>query len=143
MTFDIRHSVLVANPQKLLYTVTSPACGLLNRGEKNCLAAPPSPPTLLVRGENITQSRDAGTCLSATVQGFLSLLYKDSFDSSARPMGVASQNSTLPCAMTTFQISLPLSSLLAMSSRVHLFFPPRGHEPPATLHDRTNTHLSL
>ena len=36
--------------------------------------------------------------------------YKDSYDSSARPMGVASQNSTLPCAIATFPVSLPLSS---------------------------------
>ena len=36
--------------------------------------------------------------------------YKDSYDSSARPMGVASQNYTLPCAIATFPVSLPLSS---------------------------------
>ena len=36
--------------------------------------------------------------------------YKDSYDSSARPMGVASQNYTLPCAIATFPASLPLSS---------------------------------
>ena len=30
-----------------------------------------------------------------------------------------------------------------MSSRVYLFFPPRGHEPPHTLRDRLNPHLSL
>ena len=36
--------------------------------------------------------------------------YKDTYDSSARPMGVASQNSTLPCAIPTFPVSLPLSS---------------------------------
>ena len=31
-----------------------------------------------------------------------------------------------------------------MSSRVYLFFPPRGHEPPPTLRDRLNPlHLSL
>ena len=35
---------------------------------------------------------------------------KDSCDSSARPMGVASQNSTLPCAIATFPVSLPLCS---------------------------------
>ena len=35
---------------------------------------------------------------------------KDSYDSSARPMGVASQNPTLPCAIATFPVSLPLSS---------------------------------
>ena len=35
--------------------------------------------------------------------------YKDSYDSSARPMDVASQNSTLPCAIATFPVSLPFS----------------------------------
>ena len=30
-----------------------------------------------------------------------------------------------------------------MSSRVYLFFPPRGHEPPSTLRDRLNPHLRL
>ena len=30
-----------------------------------------------------------------------------------------------------------------MSSRVYLFFPPRGHKPPPTLRDRLNPHLSL
>ena len=47
-------SVLVANPNKLLYTVANPARGLLN-GEKRTkeksgsIAPPPPPPTLLVR----------------------------------------------------------------------------------------------
>ena len=36
-----------------------------------------------------------------------------------------------------------LSLLLAMSARVFLFFPPRGHEPPPTLRDRLNLNLSL
>ena len=36
-----------------------------------------------------------------------------------------------------------LSLLLAMSGRVYLFFPSRGHEPPPTLRDRLNPHLSL
>ena len=30
-----------------------------------------------------------------------------------------------------------------MFSRVYLFFPLRGHEPPLTLHDRVNPYLSL
>ena len=30
-----------------------------------------------------------------------------------------------------------------MSSRVYLFFPPRGHEPPPTLRDRLNCTLTL
>ena len=36
--------------------------------------------------------------------------YKDSYESSARLMGVASQNSTFSCAIATFPVSLPLSS---------------------------------
>ena len=32
-----------------------------------------------------------------------------------------------------------LSLLLAMSGRVFLFLPPRGHEPPPTLRDRLNS----
>ena len=36
-----------------------------------------------------------------------------------------------------------LSLLLAMSGRVFLFLPPRGHEPPPTLRDRFNPNLSL
>ena len=36
-----------------------------------------------------------------------------------------------------------LSLLLAMSDRVFLFLPPRGHEPPPTLRDRLNPNLSL
>ena len=59
-----------------------------------------------------------------------------------RPMGVASQNSTLPSAITSSQ-SRCVSHLLAMSSRVYLLFPPRGHEPPPTLRDHLNPHLSL
>ena len=36
-----------------------------------------------------------------------------------------------------------LSLLLAMSGRVFLFLPLRGHEPPPTLRDRLNPNLSL
>ena len=48
-----------------------------------------------------------------------------------------------------FRMRLQLSQsrclflLLAMSARVFLFFPPRGHEPPPTLRDRLNPNLSL
>ena len=47
--------------------------------------------------------------------------YKDSLDSSARPMGVTSQNSTLPCAITSFPVSLPLSSPGDVWPRLPLF----------------------
>ena len=36
-----------------------------------------------------------------------------------------------------------LSLLLALSGRVFLFLPPRGHEPPPTLRDRLTPSLSL
>ena len=48
-----------------------------------------------------------------------------------------------------FRVRLQLSQsrclflLLAMSGRVFLFFPPRGHEPPSILRDRLNPALSL
>ena len=48
-----------------------------------------------------------------------------------------------------FRVRLQLSQsrcpflLLAMSGRVFLFLPPRGHEPPPTLRDRLNPTLSL
>ena len=59
-------------------------------------------------------------------------------------MGVASQNSTLPCAIATFPVSLPLSSPGDVWPRLPLvFLPPRGHEPPPTLRDRLNPNLSL
>ena len=58
-------------------------------------------------------------------------------------MGVASQNSTIPCAIATFPVSLPLSSPDDVWPRLPLFLPPRGHEPPPTLRDRLNPNLSL
>ena len=54
----------------------------------------------------LTTRRSALRRLSRSV----SRPYKDSYESSARPMGVASLNSTLPCAIATFPVSLPLSS---------------------------------
>ena len=40
----------------------------------------------------------------------VSRTYRDPFDSSTRPKAVASQNSTLPCAITYFPVLLLLSS---------------------------------
>ena len=101
--------------KKSLYTVANPARGLLNRGKKKKRkksgSASPFPPTLLVRRKEKEKSRNVSTCLGTTqvsirlasVQGFVCF-------GSARPMGAASQNSTLPCAITTFPVSMPLSS---------------------------------
>ena len=86
-TFSI---LLVANPEKLLYTVVNPACGLLNRERK-------------------VDRKRASTCLGATQVSVRLALVQNS--SARLLMGVASQNSTLlPCAIATFPASLPLSS---------------------------------
>ena len=77
-------------PEKLLYTVTNPDRGLLNKekikNEKSGSAPPPflSPPprALLVRRKSKSKSCEASTCLGATqvsvrltsVQGFLRLV---------------------------------------------------------------------
>ena len=58
----------------------------------------------------MNKSCDAFTCLGATQVSVRVAPVQDSFGSSARPKGVASQTSTLPCAITTFPVSLPLSS---------------------------------
>ena len=90
------------------------------KNKKSLVASPPPPPprALFVwrKNKKIEKSRGASTCLGATQVGVTQVVsvrlasYKDSYDSSARPMGVASQNSTLPCAIGTFPVSLPLSS---------------------------------
>ena len=54
-------------------------------------------------------------------------------------MGVASKNSTLPCAITTSPEYRCLSLLLAMSGRVYHFFSPRGHEPSPSVTASTHT----
>ena len=97
-------SVLVANSKKLLSTVANPGRGLLTRKEeknKGNLAAQPPPPTLLVRRKKIKKIvRRIYMPRRYVGLGPSRRPYKDSFDSSARPMGIASQNSTLPCATT-------------------------------------------
>ena len=136
--------VLVANPKKPVYMVANPARGLLNKekGIKGKVWHRTHPPHA-ARSEKIKyKSRDASTCLGATqvsvrltsVQGFLRLV-------SYRSMGVASQKSTLPGTITISQYGC-VSLLLAMSSRVYLLFTPRGHEPPPTLRDSINPHLT-
>ena len=89
-------------------------------------------------------SSGVSSCLGATqvsvrfapVQGF--------FGSSTinRPIGVASQVIRFPVRYQLSQ-SRCLSLLLAMSSRVYLFFPPRGHKAPPTVRDRLDPHLCL
>ena len=88
------------------------------RGKKNLAAQPPPPPPppppRAARSEKKQKQKNKHAthphAQALRRSRSVSRLYKYSFDSSARPMGVASQDSTLPCAITTFPVSLPLSS---------------------------------
>ena len=95
-------------PKKLLYTVANPARaeqGKENK-RKSLAAYPPTPHT--ARSEKINNH---ATHLQAALRRWsVSRPYKDTFGSSTRPMGVASQNSTLPSAIIRFPVSLLLSS---------------------------------
>ena len=66
----------------------------------------------------------------------------DIFDSSTKPKCVAASRHSLLFRVQLSQSGC-LSLLLAISSRVYLFFPPRGQESPPTLRDRLNPHVSL
>ena len=107
-------SVLVANLKKTIYTVANPARGLLSREkrtkEKSGSIPPPTPhpPTLLVRRK--IKLNHASHLQALRRSRSVSRPYKDTFGSSTRPMGVASQNSTLPFAITGFPVSLLFSS---------------------------------
>ena len=99
-------------PEKLLYTVANPARGLLNREkrtkEKVWQHTPPPHPPYCSFGEN---KLNHATHLQALRRSWsASRSYKDTFGSSTRPMGVASQNSTLPSAIISFPVSFLLSS---------------------------------
>ena len=106
--------------KKLLYTVANPARGLLNsekKKKKKSGSASPHPARCSF-GERKKTKHATHPHVEALRKSALrrwsrsvSHPFKESYDSSARPMGVASQNSTLPCAIAIFPISLPLSSL--------------------------------
>ena len=97
-------------PEKLLYTVANSARGLLNREKRTKEKVRQRTPTPHA-AHSEKMSKNHVTHLQALPRSrSVSRPYKDSFDSSTRPMGVASQNSTLPCTITTILVSLPLSS---------------------------------
>ena len=141
--------------KKLLYTVANPARGLLNREKKKkkSLAAPrPPPPARCWFGENKIKNK------KITRRIHMSRRYAGRrYAGGLGPSRVRTRNSTT-CRLgqwvslrkiLRFRVRLQLSQsrclslLLAMSGRVFLFFPPRGHEPPPTLRDRLNPNLSL
>ena len=86
--------------------------------------------------------RDASTCSNTTQVPVRLAPVQDFFGSLSRPIGVALQ-------VLRFRVRYPfsqyrcLSLLLAMSSRVYLYFPPRGHNPPPILRGGLNPHLCL
>ena len=123
------HWLLTRKKLRVLYTVANPARGLLNRGKKKKKVWQRPPPARCSFGENEKQKnhaahphvmsrryasqRYAGGLGPSRVRTRIPTtrrLRLVGYDSSARPMGVASQNSTLPCAIETFPVSLPLSS---------------------------------
>ena len=141
-------SALVANPKKLLYTMANPTRGLLNRGKKS-LAAPP--PTALPRcsfGEKIKITRRIHMSRRYASRRYAGGLGPSRFRTRI-PMTHRLGQWVSLCKILRFRVRLQLSQsrclslLLAMSGRVFLFFPPRGHEPPPTLRDRLNPDLSL
>ena len=88
--------------------------------------------------------RDSSTCLGATQVSVRLVPVQDSLGSSTinRPIGVASQTLRFRVRSQLSQ-SRCLSLRLTMSTRVFLFLPPRGHQPPPTLRDRLNPHPCL
>ena len=139
---------------QVLYTVANPARGLLNKGKKEKRkkkksgSAPPPPPARCSFGEKKKKkkSRDASTCLARRYEG---RRY------AGGGLGPSRVRTRIPTTrrldqwvslrkILRFRVRLQLSQsrclslLLAMSGRVFLLFPPRGHEPPPTLRDRLN-----
>ena len=133
--------------KKLLYTVANPARGLLNSREKKkkekVWQRPSLPPPRAARSEKKKKH---------TTHPHMSRRYKDR--RYAGGLGPSRVRTRIPTTrrlrqwvslrkILRFLVRLQLSQsrclslLLAMSGRVFLFFPPRGHEPPPTLHDRS------
>ena len=104
-------SVLVAKPEKrILHGGQSRSWSAEQRNEnRESLAAHLYPPRCSF-GKNRINSPNASIFLDGTqvLVSFTSV--QESFGSSTWIMGVASQHFTLPCAITTFPVSLPLSS---------------------------------
>ena len=108
-------SALVANPKKLLSTLHGGQSRTWSaeQGKEiktKSLAAYPPPHPHSARSEKIIDKNHATHLQALRRCRSVSRPYKDIFDSSTRPMGVASQKSTLPSAITSFPVSLPLSS---------------------------------
>ena len=156
MLLFLKFSTLVANPKKLLYTVANPARGMLNRGKnktKKSGSAPP-PPSRAARSEKKRKKEKKEITRRIHIsRRYASRRY-------AGGLGPSRIRTRIPTTLRLgqwvslrktlrFRVRLQLSQspclslLLAMSGRVFLFLPPRGHEPPPTLRDHLNPTLSL
>ena len=142
--------------KKLLYTVANPARGLLNREKKkkkkSGSAPPPRPPRARCSFGEKNKNKIKIKRRVHIYRRYASRRYAGGLGPSrirtriptTRQLGQwVSLRKTL-----RFRVRLQLSQsrclslLLAMSGRVFLFLPPRGHEPPPTLRDRLNPNLS-
>ena len=139
--------------KKLLYTVANPSRGLLNRKKnKNIKSGSAPPPARCSFGENKKDKNKKSRSASMS-RRYANRRHAGGLDPSrvrtriptTRRLG---QWVSLP-KILRFRVRLQLSQsrclslLLAMSGRVFLFTPPRGHEPPPTLRDHLNPNLSL
>ena len=105
-------SVLVANPKKTILHGGQSCSWSAEQGKENkrkrLAAYPPPTPPHCSFGEN--KYKHASHLQALRRSRSVSRPYKDTFGSSTRPMGLASQNSTLLFAITSFPVSLLLPS---------------------------------
>ena len=151
-------SALVANPKNFTRTVANPARGLLNRErkkkKKSGSAPPPLPPARCSFGEKLI------IIIIIIITRRIHMSRRYASRRYAGGLGPSRIRTRIPTTRQQgqwvslrktlrFRVRLQLSQsrclslLLAMSGRVFLFLPPRGHEPPPTLRDRLNPNLSL
>ena len=119
------------------------SAGQRKENKRKSLAAPPSAPTLLVRRRNINKIKITRRIYIPRRYAGLGPSRVRARIPSTRRLGQSLRKILRFHVRKQLSQSRCLYLLLAMSSRVYLFFPPRGHEPPPTLRDRINPHLSL
>ena len=147
-------SALVANPKKTTLHGGQSRSWSAEQGKKkkkkSLAAPPPSPRVLLVRRKYKKKTKK-------TRRIHMSRRYASRRH--AGGLGPSRVRTRIPTTrrlgqwvllrkILRFRVRLQLSqsrclSLLVMSGRVFLFFPPRGQEPLPTLRDRLNPNLSL
>ena len=159
--FCFSHSVhWLPAREKLIYTVANLARGLLNREKKKkeSGSAPPlpPPPARAARSEKLKKKKKK---IKRRIP-HIHMTRRYASRRHAGGLGPSLVRTRIPTTrqlgrwvslrkILRFRVRLQLSQsrclslLLAMSGRVFLFFPPRGHEPPPTFRGRLNPNLSL